>query len=195
MKMLGLLRYTHDTWIGTCISWTIYASAARVFRLFKKYQKNIMWPFPIVLCVVTGATLHRAGRTQEPGWMALVLAVEALCFVNLWLQSVPVQIWAHDAFVGVFVHATLASTCEELRFVGTVAGGLMLLTRSLYDRCVFLWWQRGRNLDSDLAITLLLILHTLRKERPLVAGVPAAVFSIVFARCMGDSAGSAVLFA
>lgn len=145
-------------------------------------------PWVVLLTCQTAYTVVAHRRSCEPVFFYIVHAVQAVCFANLAWKSRAVQQLAHDAFAAFMLYALLASRCTHVRRVGVVTASLQAITRWWYDRCIFLWWNVGRNRDADVTVIVLCFVGALRR-RPLVPAW-ACVLVGVASRALPDGRNS-----
>lgn len=117
-------------------------------------------PWAALLSLLTLASIGARRHSDERRFFDAVLLTQVVCFANLVWQSRLVQQLAHDAFVALLLYALVGSRCTRVRAVGLLAASAQLVTRHVFDRCLFLWWNVGRNKDNDLVVAVLCVVST-----------------------------------
>lgn len=109
----------------------------------------------IALGFAITASLMVTGGLQF-GWYKVVASfVQIVTLLNVfWLRSILLQDFLHTLFVGLMVYGSFG---KDERSLAVFCNGLMLILRVKYDKCVFLWWNNGRNPINDVLGVVLLV--------------------------------------
>ena len=92
----------------------------------------------------------------DSGWYKkMVFIIQFSTLANIiWFRSILFQDSMHTAFVFLMVYGSFG---KKERPVAVFCNGSMLVLRCRFNKCVFLWWNTGRNLWND-ALGLLLFI-------------------------------------
>lgn len=93
-----------------------------------------------------------------------IFGVQMICFLNQLIEDKRIQQLLHDAFVYVLVYGLLCSTNTVTQYFSSFMASTMIITRSVYNRCIFLWWNVGRNMDYDIVVLGMIVACLLRRE-------------------------------
>ena len=99
------------------------------------------------LILVVGSSIEVALRTPSSPYRTVVMTVQCLTLLNACvMQSAYLQEYLHTMFVFLM---TFGSFVPRYRAVAVFCNVSMLVLRVAYDKCVFLWWNEGRNMWND----------------------------------------------
>lgn len=115
------------------------------------------------------ATLLACG-TQGLSWRFLYVSYVgyATCLLNAYVfESKLLQIVLHDVFAYLVAHGLLVTQRPGVCTWTQYWAVLMLWTRAIYGRCLFLWWTNGRCKKMDVCILGALVASLCRAHEPL----------------------------
>ena len=120
--------------------------------------------FALLLLVVTGFTVysHIFDHECDQNHYRMVFATQCLCLINLKLRNKQAQVLLHDAFAYTLGYGLLTSECTGFRTMTSIVATVMILTRIYFNKCLFLWWNTERNVDTDAMVVVLIYLNIFR---------------------------------
>lgn len=101
---------------------------------------------------------------EEKLLYVLIYNTQLGCVFNLFFKDVRMQLLLHDSFVYVLVYGLMCTPYMYTKLFSIVISTAMIFTRLIYDRCIFLWWNKSRNIDFDIIVFIMIIISYFRKN-------------------------------
>ena len=101
---------------------------------------------------------------EEKLFYILIYNTQLFCVANLFFEDLYIQLLLHDCFVYVLVYGLMCTPHIHTKLFAISISTAMIVTRMMYDRCIFLWWNKNRNIDFDIIVFTMIIISYLRKS-------------------------------
>ena len=101
---------------------------------------------------------------EEKLFYIFIYNTQVLCVANLFFKDVYMQLILHDCFVYVLVYGLLCTHHIHTKLFAMSISTAMIVTRMIYDRCIFLWWNQNRNIDFDIVVFTMIMISYFRES-------------------------------
>ena len=122
--------------------------------------------FVYLLFCATFLTAYCAVADEECDRMHYLFALvtQSLLIVNLKFCNVKTQVLLHDVFAYILGYGLLVSECTAFRCMTSLVAITMIITRIYFNKCLFMWWNTERNIDTDMFVFILLCFNMVRRS-------------------------------